>query len=84
MADPSISQGGQLPPVQESQAPGVAAPNVPNATLSLSPGAERTGGVIQQALTILMDPSLSPYQMSVRFAHLKEGHIDKTYGITIE
>lgn len=84
MQDPSINQPSQLPGVTTDHPQGAIAPNVPNATLSLATGVDQVGGVVQQALTVLMDTNLSPHQMAMNFIALKEDYLAKTYGVTIE
>jgi len=67
--------------LQQPQAP--LSPSTPNATLSLAPASPQTE-VVQQAVAVLMNTNLSPYQMATQFAEIKESYIAKTYGITIE
>jgi len=83
MADQLNNQAGELPTVPASQTPGRVAPNVPNAPLDLAPTTPETG-VVQEAMTILMNTELSPHEMTARFASIKESNLAKTYGIIIE
>ena len=63
----------QLPAVSASNGPaGAAVPPLQSST------------PVQHALAILMDTTLSPYEVAARFSHLKEDYVAKTYGITIE
>jgi hypothetical protein len=84
MQDPSNGQSGQLPTVAANSSNGAIAPNVPSAALPLATGVGQAEGVIQQALTVLMNTNLSPYQMALNYIALKEDYLAKTYGVTIE
>lgn len=84
MQDPSTNQTGQLPTVTPNPVQNGIAPNIPNATLPLATGVDQPGGVVQQALTVLMNINLPPHQMAAHFIALKEDYLAKTYGVTIE
>jgi hypothetical protein len=78
MTDPINSPSAQLPAVQ-------AATQQSSTALSpANPAALPQTGVTQEALSVLMNTSLSPYQMASQFATIKESYLKRTYGITIE
>ena len=83
MDNQSNHQPVQLPDISGVNQGDIPAPNVPNAPLRLATASTQTE-VVQQSVAILMDTSLSPYQMAQRFAQVKEAYIAKTYGITVE
>jgi hypothetical protein len=73
MTDPINSPLTQLPPVQAD----IQQPPANSAALPQT-------GVAQEALSVLMNTSLPPYQMASQFAAVKESYLMRTYGITIE
>lgn len=84
MQDQPINQTDQLPSVPGVQSSTGVAPNVPSATLGLAPSEGQPSDTVRQALTVLMNTTQSPRQMSADFAKLKEDYLTKMYGIIIE